>query len=276
LKTAFDKLETARFQEAGAAAKLLQTDPPQQRQLAANAKAVYEGAQQRLTELQNRRIAVHARLDAAGQKGLADALGEAKAATHGKALANLALRRRAAAARLLFETLRTRRDEAKRAYVRPLRRQIEGLGRTVFGSTFQVDLTDDLAIDSRTLEGRTVPFASLSGGAREQLSMLGRLACAMLVAPDGGVPLLFDDALGNSDAERLRALGAVLGIAGEKCQVIVLTCAPERYLNVGGAAHIPLDDAATSSTRPSVLQEAIAAIPGDSLVGGYVVLAPAR
>jgi hypothetical protein len=246
LKTAAAELEAARQREAEAAARLQQADPAQQRQLAANAKAAHEGAQQRLTDLQNQRVAVHARLEVAGQKGLADKLGEAKAAAAAKTQADAALRRRAAAARLLFLTLRTRRDEAKRAYVQPLRRQIEGLGRIVFGSTFQVELTDDLAIDSRTLVGRTVPFASLSGGAREQLSMLGRLACAILVAPDGGVPLLFDDALGNSDAERLRALGAVLSIAGEKCQVIVLTCARDRYLNVGGAVHIPLDGAAVT------------------------------
>ena len=57
----------------------------------------------------------------------------------------------------------------------------------------------------------------------------------MIVAPDGGVPVILDDTLGYSDPERLKAMGAVLALAGRSCQVIVMTCYPERYSEVGGA-----------------------------------------
>ncbi|MDO8485004.1 MAG: hypothetical protein Q7S35_08655 [Candidatus Limnocylindrales bacterium] len=93
---------------------------------------------------------------------------------------------------------------------------------------------------NRTLEGRTIPFESLSMGAQEQLGLISRLACAMIVAPDGGVPLILDDALGNSDPQRLEAMGAVLSVAGRHCQIIVLTCQPDRYGHVGEATVVRL------------------------------------
>jgi hypothetical protein len=58
----------------------------------------------------------------------------------------------------------------------------------------------------------------------------------MLVDREGaGVPLIVDDALGLTDRDRLRAMGAVLTSAGERCQVIVLTSFPERYRHVRAA-----------------------------------------
>ena len=101
-------------------------------------------------------------------------------------------------------------------------------------------------VASRTLNGTTVPFSSLSGGAREQLAVLARLACGALVSPadangtPGGVPVIIDDALGYSDPDRLEKLGAAFGVAGKDCQVIVLTCEPGRYRGIGGATVISL------------------------------------
>jgi hypothetical protein len=222
---------------AGAQRVIADADPEQVRLLAENAAAAVKSAERRLIEAKESRIRTTTRLESAGEKGLAEALAEAEAATGRAVRAKSDLDRRAAAARLLFETLRRHRDEARRAYRQPLAERIQTLGRLVFGTGFQVELGDDLTVAQRTLHGRTVPFASLSGGAREQISMIARLACAMMVAEAGGVPLLFDDALGNSDAQRLDAIGAVLAHAGRKCQVVVLTCAPDRYRNVG-TAHV--------------------------------------
>ena len=123
----------------------------------------------------------------------------------------------------------------------PLRREIERLGHIVFGAGFSVELDEKtLEVTSRTLDGRTIPYRSLSVGAQEQIAIIGRLACATIVAPDGGVPVILDDALGNSDPERLRAMGEVLAAAGEQCQIIVLTCQPDRYEHVRVAKVVPL------------------------------------
>lgn len=147
-----------------------------------------------------------------------------------------AVRRRAEASKLLYNVMSDERSMARRKYVRPLRERIERIGKIVFGESLEVVMDEDLRITARTLRGRSIPYGSLSVGAQEQLSILTRVACAAIVAGDGeGVPLLLDDALGYSDPARLEAMGAALATAGRECQVIVLTCAPDRYRHVGGA-----------------------------------------
>ena len=65
-----------------------------------------------------------------------------------------------------------------------------------------------------------------------------RLAGAALVAKEDSVPVVIDDALGFTDADRLTKMGAVFDAVGGDGQVIVLTCSPQRYAGVGGAHHI--------------------------------------
>jgi uncharacterized protein YhaN len=85
-----------------------------------------------------------------------------------------------------------------------------------------------------------VAFDQLSVGTREQLGIISRLACASIVAADGGAPAIFDDALGWTDPGRLQRMGAAIASAGRTCQIIVLTCTPGRYGSVGSATVIAL------------------------------------
>jgi uncharacterized protein YhaN len=133
------------------------------------------------------------------------------------------------------------RDATRLRYVEPYRDELQRLGRPVFGPTFEVDIDSDLCIRSRTLDGRTVPFESLSGGAKEQLGILARLAGSALVAKEDAVPVVIDDALGFSDPDRLAKMGKVFDTVGADGQVIVLTCSPDRYLGVKEAHRINLD-----------------------------------
>ena len=122
----------------------------------------------------------------------------------------------------------------------PSKKKIEGLGRLVFNNSFEVEVTEDLSVASRVLDGANIPFESLSGGTKEQISLISRLACAMSVSKDGGASLILDDALGYTDPERLKLMGAVLAKAGKECQIIVLTCVPDRYSNIGEATVVRL------------------------------------
>jgi len=147
---------------------------------------------------------------------------------------------RAAAVTMLRETMGRHRDSTRQRYVRPYRTELERLGRIVFGPSFEVEVDTGLTIRSRTLHGRTVPYESLSGGAREQLGILARLAGAALVSTEDTVPVVIDDALGFSDPDRLKKMGAVFNSVGDRGQVIVLTCQPSRYDGVADAAVIEL------------------------------------
>ncbi|MBV8786064.1 MAG: AAA family ATPase [Mycobacterium sp.] len=147
---------------------------------------------------------------------------------------------RARAAQLLRSVMARHRDTTRLRYVEPYRAELQRLGRPVFGPTFEVDIDSDLCIRSRTLNGITVPYDSLSGGAKEQLGILARLAGAALVAKEDAVPVVVDDALGFTDPDRLTKMGELFDSVGSYGQVIVLTCSPDRYEGVKGAHRIDL------------------------------------
>ncbi len=148
---------------------------------------------------------------------------------------------RARAAQLLRSVMTRHRDNTRQRYVEPYRAELQRLGRPVFGPTFEVDVDTDLCIRSRTVDGVTVPYESLSGGAKEQLGILARLAGAALVAKEDTVPVVVDDALGFTDPDRLAKMGQVFDTVGAHGQVIVLTCSPGRYDGVKGAHRIDLN-----------------------------------
>ena len=148
---------------------------------------------------------------------------------------------RAEAARVLRDTFAKHREQAHQRYIGPFKESIEQLGRIVFGSTFEVEIDRNLNIVRRTLDGVTLLVEQLSTGAREQLGVISRLACATIVSPeDGGAPVMIDDALGWSDPHRLEGMGAAIAAAGRQCQVIVLTCTPGRYSHVGNGTVVSL------------------------------------
>lgn len=150
------------------------------------------------------------------------------------------LRRQADAIGLLRETVLAHKEEAQRKYVAPFKEQIERLGRVIFGQDLSVEISEDLEIVSRTLNGRTVAFESLSGGTKEQLALIGRLAVATLVDESSGAPVILDDAFGFADEKRLAALNVILGNVGRNAQVILLTCQPGRFGAIGGAETVSL------------------------------------
>ena len=243
-----ERLREAEANEQGLASRLRtaqeeleRAGPEQVRSLLENARATRDGTDSELRKAEDSLLEVHTRLRDHGEDGLAELRDEADAALSVAEHERDQYQHRAAARKILYETLRAEREAARRAYVGPLRQRIDHLGSLVFGTGFGVELDDSLRIVSRTIGDQTIPFESLSVGAQEQLSLIARLACAMIVAPDGGgVPLVLDDALGNSDPQRLEAMGAVLSVAGKHCQIIVLTCQPERYQHVGGATLVRL------------------------------------
>ena len=223
-----------------AEASLKAKNPERVKALAETAKGSLQTTQVRRSSAQTELTEVQTRLKIHGEEGLHEKLHMAQTHLERISHENESLFRRAAVAKLLFESMRDERDKARQAYVAPLKEKIEGLGRLVFDDAFQVDINEDLQIASRTSKGVTVPFDSLSGGTKEQLSLIFRLACSMIVAKDGGTPLILDDALGYTDPERLRLMGAVLAKAAKECQIIIFTCVPDRYGNVGEATVVAM------------------------------------
>ena len=269
--------DAEREHEAMAAA-LADDDPDTVEARVLNARAVAERLSSEGARLEREHAETTGRLQAAGLAGWHDQLAAAELELDAAVREHAAVARRAAAARRLHETLTRHRERVRRSYVAPFRAQVERLARIVFGPSLALEIDEDLRITHRTLDGTTVPFAALSSGAQEQLGLCARLACAALVDPSEGVPVVIDDALGHSDPERLARLGAVFTAATSAhgaAQVVVLTCTPERYHGIGAATVVPLapsrrpgERAASERSGPEVVRAAEdtpAATPGTVL-----------
>ena len=233
--------EAAGSSLAEAEARLKAADPDSIEVKLDNARRAALRAVDDLRSNQERQIELRSRLEVRGEQGLHTRHDEAASRLQHLEREHDSAEARAQAARLLHDTFERRRQQARQRYMEPFKQRIEQLGRIVFNETFAVDLDDDLSVVRRTLDGDTLNVDQLSTGALEQMGVVSRLACAAIVSPDGGgAPVIIDDALGWSDPDRLRNMGAAISAAGGQCQVIILTCTPGRYAHIGKATTIRL------------------------------------
>lgn len=80
-------------------------------------------------------------------------------------------------------------------------------------------------------------FDALSVGAREQMGVVARLAYADLLQEAGKPTLLIlDDALVHTDQERLAQMKRVLYDAATRHQILILSCHPHAWQDLGVAA----------------------------------------
>ena len=145
------------------------------------------------------------------------------------------LQKQAKAAKLLYETLTEKRAEARRKYLAPLRKEVEQLlGRFFDADESTVEFDEDLALQkiSRSTDG-SLDFDQLSAGAKQQLSLLIRLAMARIVARGRPHPVFLDDALSDTDPERFDILGDILHGVAQEMQIIMTTCHRGRHRKLG-------------------------------------------
>ena len=221
--------------------ELNDADPDSVATLLDNARQATKRATDELQSNRDRQNQLRSSLDLRGEQGLQTAYDEAANRLNHVFREYERQEARAEATRLLRDTFARHRQQAHQHYIEPFKDCIDQLGRIVFGPTFAVELDEDLQVVRRTLNGTMLDVDQLSTGAREQLGVLSRLACATIVSPmDGGAPVMIDDALGWSDPQRLQGMGAAIATASKQCQVVVLTCTPGRYSHVGSAQVVSL------------------------------------
>ena len=224
-----------------ATALLSEADPETTETLLENAKGATQRASGALQDNRDKRNELRGSLDLRGEQGLQSEYDAAATVLEHLQRDHESTEARAKAARLLFRTFKKHQDKAHQRYIEPFKDAINRLGRIVFGPTFEVEIDEDLKVTHRILNGIPLPVDQLSTGAREQLGVITRLACAIIVSPeDGGAPVMIDDALGWSDPERLQTTCTAIAMAGRECQVVVLTCTPGRYSHVGNAKVVSL------------------------------------
>jgi len=127
------------------------------------------------------------------------------------------------------------RSAARDLYLKPVISEL----RPLLGLLF-----DDISIvfDENTLLPHTVrrngqdeDVVRLSGGMREQLSVLTRLAFARLLARDGRpTPVILDDALVYSDDDRIERMFDALHRQSRDQQILVFSCRQRAFSKLGG------------------------------------------
>ncbi len=135
----------------------------------------------------------------------------------------------------LSAALTAARGEARDHYFAPVMGEL----RPLLGLLFE-----DAAVtfDEATLLPSTVrrngveePVGVLSGGMREQLAVLTRLAFARLLARDGEpAPVILDDALVYSDDDRIERMFDALHRQASNQQIIVFSCRQRAFAQLGG------------------------------------------
>jgi len=158
----------------------------------------------------------------------ADALSVAKARVE-------AFEKEVAVLQRLSSALEAARSEARDLYLKPVISEL----RPLLGLLF-----DDVSItfDDKTLLPQTIKrngleedVDRLSGGMREQLSVLTRLAFARLLARDGRpAPVILDDALVYSDDDRIEKMFDALHRQSRDQQIIVFSCRQRAFQRLGG------------------------------------------
>lgn len=178
-------------------------------------------------------------LETTGALGLEETAAEQQAALEQASRRVEELARRARALDHLLGLLRGKRAELARRLRAPLQRYLNHYLQILFPGA-SVDIADNLvpaAINRVGANGaESGAFEDLSMGAREQMGIVARLAYADLMAEAGRPTLvMLDDALVHSDEDRLGRMKRVLYDAAKRHQLLVFTCHPEAWSDMGVA-----------------------------------------
>lgn len=185
--------------------------------------------QRTIAALHDEALQRKALLDKAAVEGHFEELSDARAEEL-EAVEGLArLERQAGAARLLAEVVESAYAESQRLFLAPVVKEARPyLSRLRPGT--DIRMTRDLKLDKVVRHGEEEDFGQLSGGTREQLSVIVRLALARVLAKDKRpLPLILDDTMGWTDDWRFLSMVQILRDASNELQIILLTCHPARF-----------------------------------------------
>ncbi|QQC65765.1 AAA family ATPase [Paraburkholderia ginsengisoli] len=203
---------------------------------AAEAKRYRASAELARNEQHERQVRIaqlRSQLETVGASGLGERLAALDARVEQATRRKDELALRASALSLLDEVLVDERDAALAQLRAPLTERLGHYLKRIFPQS-SMALGDDLSPATLDRYGRADTLDALSFGTREQLGILTRLAYADLLKASGRPTLLMlDDAAVHTDAARRDALKRALIDAATRHQILVFTCHPELWDDLG-------------------------------------------
>lgn len=185
-------------------------------------------------------IRLEADLEAKGALGQEEAAAERQQELEQVERRYTELDRRAKALNHLLRLLIEKRAALARRLRAPLQKHLNHYLQILFpGASIEVgeDLSPGCITRIGTHGAETGEFEELSVGAREQMGVVARLAYADLLQEAGKPTLLIlDDALVHTDPERLDQMKRVLYDAAARHQILIFSCHPQAWQDLGVAA----------------------------------------
>jgi energy-coupling factor transporter ATP-binding protein EcfA2 len=150
------------------------------------------------------------------------------------------LARRTAALDVLLSLLKDKRQALTRQLQAPLQKHLDHYLKLLFphaSITVDENLMPQMLTREPTAGTENGDVESLSYGTREQMGLISRLAYADLLREAGKPTLIIlDDALVHSDAGRLAQMKRILFDAATRHQVLLFSCHPDNWRDLGVAA----------------------------------------
>lgn len=161
------------------------------------------------------------------------------------------LQRRAATLDYLLRLLREKRNALTTRLQAPLQKRLDHYLQMLFPQAqMQIDpsLSPGPLTRTSTAGPDSGPVDALSFGAREQIGLISRLAYADLLQEAGRPTLIIlDDAIVHTDDARLPLLKRALFDAATRHQILLFTCHPSHWRDLGAAMQ-SLDELRQSSS----------------------------
>ncbi len=147
--------------------------------------------------------------------------------------------RRAEAARALALALTAARREVQEHLVAPVREKVEPYLQGLLPGA-QIAMGEGWSVNGLQVGDRTEDFEALSGGAKEQVGLLVRLGLAEVLGQGEPLPIVLDDCLVNTDAERQQDMLRILHRASKKQQILLFSCHDVAFDRLGATRRYDL------------------------------------
>ena len=201
----------------------------------ARARSVVDGAERELRGLLEERAHLDARIELRSGEGVQEDLQEVSALLAAATLRRAALAFEVSLLTELAGALEDARSAARDRFLQPVMAELQPLLRLLWaGAELRFD-GESLLPAALVRSGQEEEIGVLSGGTREQIALLVRLAFARLLAGTGHpAPVILDDALVYTDDDRIECMFDALHGQAADLQIIVFSCRQRAFRDLGG------------------------------------------
>ncbi|MCE3256204.1 MAG: hypothetical protein K0Q64_287 [Nitrobacter vulgaris] len=199
------------------------------------ARSVEEAAEKEMNLLRETGAGLNAEIKARSDEAVAEKWRETAEALSTTTARVAAFEKEVAILQRLASALEAARSQARELYLKPVMTELTPLLGLLFDDVSITFDDESLLPQAIRRNGQEEEVDRLSGGMREQLSVLTRLAFAKLLARDGRpARVILDDALAYSDDDRIERMFDALHRQSKDQQIIVFSCRQRAFQKLGG------------------------------------------